>query len=120
VAAKRKKLINKINHGDCITLMECMLDGSVDLAFADPPFNIGYQYDEYQDQLPSENYLEWSTRWMKQVHRVLKPARSLNVPATRGKYQVSSSGLNPSVQSWGLRIQVSSGSRPPLAALVSL
>ena len=73
MVAKRKKLINKINHGDCITLMGCMLDGSVDLAFADPPFNIGYQYDEYQDQLPSENYLEWSTRWMQQVHRVLKP-----------------------------------------------
>ena len=41
-----------------------------------------------------------------------KPARSLNVPATRGKYQVSSSGAKPSGRSCGRRIQVSSGRRP--------
>src|SRR5262249_22177868 len=41
-----------------------------------------------------------------------KPARSLKVPATRGKYHVSSWGLKPLTTSCGRRIQVSSGSRP--------
>ena len=41
-----------------------------------------------------------------------QPARSLKVPQTRGKYQVSPSGAKPSGTSCGRRIQVSSGSRP--------
>ena len=41
-----------------------------------------------------------------------QPVRSLNVPQTRGKYHVSSSGWKPSGRSCGRRIQVSSGSRP--------
>ena len=28
--------------GDCVTLLDTLPVGSVDLAFADPPFNIGY------------------------------------------------------------------------------
>jgi site-specific DNA-methyltransferase (adenine-specific) len=47
--------------------------GSVDLAFADPPFNIGYDYDVYDDRCKAEQYLDWCRQWGKQVHRVLKP-----------------------------------------------
>ena len=73
MAAKQHKLLNKINQGDCVKLMARLSDESIDLAFADPPFNIGYEYDEYNDRLESEQYLDWSVKWMKQVHRVLKP-----------------------------------------------
>jgi site-specific DNA-methyltransferase (adenine-specific) len=45
----------------------------VDLAFADPPFNIGYDYDVYDDRRDAEHYLDWSRDWMAQVVRVLKP-----------------------------------------------
>ena len=31
--------------------MKSLGAGTVDLAFADPPFNIGYDYDVYEDQL---------------------------------------------------------------------
>jgi site-specific DNA-methyltransferase (adenine-specific) len=41
------------------------------LVFADPPFNIGYQYDQYDDRLDTEKYLEWSKQWIGEVHRVL-------------------------------------------------
>jgi site-specific DNA-methyltransferase (adenine-specific) len=47
--------------------------GCVDLAFADPPFNIGYDYDVYHDHLESERYLDWCRDWMTEVVRVLKP-----------------------------------------------
>jgi len=47
--------------------------GSVDLAFADPPFNIGYDYDVYDDSRESNQYLQWSREWIAEVHRVLKP-----------------------------------------------
>lgn len=49
-----------------------MEDGSVDLAFADPPFNIGYDYDVYHDKLAAERYLEWCGQWIGQIVRVLK------------------------------------------------
>ena len=62
-----------IHHGDCIELMQQMGPGSVDLVFADPPFNIGYQYDQYHDHQDSDDYVAWSRAWMDQVHRVLKP-----------------------------------------------
>ena len=43
-------VINTIICGDCIAGMNSLPEGSVDLAFADPPFNIGYEYDVYQDR----------------------------------------------------------------------
>jgi len=50
-----------------------MPDKSVDLVFADPPFNIGYEYDKYDDKRDGESYLYWCAEWMNEVHRVLKP-----------------------------------------------
>lgn len=63
----------KIHQGDCIQQMRRIDDGSIDLVFADPPFNIGYQYDEYDDRQDDEVYLDWSKRWIAEVHRILKP-----------------------------------------------
>jgi site-specific DNA-methyltransferase (adenine-specific) len=37
--------IGKIHRGDCIELMRQIESGTIDLVFADPPFNIGYDYD---------------------------------------------------------------------------
>jgi site-specific DNA-methyltransferase (adenine-specific) len=45
---------------------------SVSLAFADPPFNIGYDYDTYDDDHEAEHYLAWTRQWGEQVRRVLK------------------------------------------------
>ena len=42
---------NKLFNCDCIAGMKELPAGSVDLAFADPPFNIGYEYDVYHDKL---------------------------------------------------------------------
>lgn len=64
---------DRIIQGDCIEGMNKLPEGSVDLAFADPPFNIGYAYDVYQDRKDHSAYLEWSRRWGAAVRRVLKP-----------------------------------------------
>lgn len=73
MATKTSKLVGQIHPGDCIEGMKRLEDGSIDLVFADPPFNIGYEYDEYDDQLDDKKYLSWSRQWMKQVFRVLSP-----------------------------------------------
>ena len=64
---------NKVYQGNCILRLADLSAGSVDLVFADPPFNIGYEYDQYDDRRPREDYLNWSREWMSGVARALKP-----------------------------------------------
>jgi site-specific DNA-methyltransferase (adenine-specific) len=66
-------LFNRIHHQDCIPGLAALLPGIVDLAFADPPFNIGYEYDVYDDKKERQHYLDWSRAWIAAVHRVLSP-----------------------------------------------
>jgi len=63
--------VNTIINADCIAGMNSLRAGSVDLVFADPPFNIGYDYDVYNDSLDSERYIHWCRDWMRAVHRAL-------------------------------------------------
>jgi site-specific DNA-methyltransferase (adenine-specific) len=62
-----------VHRGDCLDLLARVPAASVHLAFADPPFNIGYEYDAYDDRLTADAYLGWSRRWMAEVVRVLRP-----------------------------------------------
>ena len=62
-----------LHHGDCIAGMKALRDGCVDLAFADPPYNIGYEYDAYEDRKSCDEYLGWCRAWTDEVIRVLKP-----------------------------------------------
>ena len=71
--ATRSLEIGKIHQGDCIELMKQIETGTIDLVFADPPFNIGYEYDEYHDRQDADEYVAWSRSWIAEVHRVLKP-----------------------------------------------
>jgi DNA modification methylase len=70
---RRSLDIGRIHQGDCLDLMRQIEAGTIDLVFADPPFNIGYDYDEYHDRQADDEYIEWSRQWMEEVHRVLKP-----------------------------------------------
>lgn len=67
---------NQIVEGDCIKLLNDGPAETVDLVFADPPFNIGYLYHNYNDQKTTDEYLEFSEKWMCAVHRALKPTGS--------------------------------------------
>jgi site-specific DNA-methyltransferase (adenine-specific) len=68
-----EQAVNTIVLGDCIAGLNGLAEGSVDLVFADPPFNIGYDYDVYRDELESNEYLAWSREWISAVYRALKP-----------------------------------------------
>ncbi len=46
--------VDRIIHGDCVEQLEQLPAGAADLVFADPPFNIGYEYDVYEDRLERE------------------------------------------------------------------
>lgn len=72
----------------------------MDLAFADPPFNIGYEYDRYDDRRAKDDYLTWTEKWLKAVRRVLKPTGSFYVAigdeyAAEVKVRLDALGLAP-------------------------
>jgi len=64
-------------QGDSLDWLESLNDQSVDLVFADPPYNLKKaQWDNFASQ---EEYIDWSIRWIKQVSRILKPSGSLYI-----------------------------------------
>jgi DNA modification methylase len=65
--------LDKLYNADCISGMADIPEGSIDLAFADPPFNIGYKYDVYEDRLAADHYLAWTKQWGEALVRTLKP-----------------------------------------------
>ncbi len=66
----------RLRQGDCIEGLAGLEPGSVDLIFADPPFNIGYGYDVYDDRQGVETYLDWTRQWAAGVVRALAPGGS--------------------------------------------
>lgn len=65
-------LRGRVHQGDCIEKLGKIEPGSVDLVFADPPFNIGYEYDVYNDRQSRDEYLKFSRKWMSAVAKALK------------------------------------------------
>ncbi|QTA81962.1 SAM-dependent DNA methylase [Desulfonema limicola] len=78
-----EKFINKIMQGDCLELFKNIPDNSVDMTFADPPFNLKKNYTSYSDSLDFQEYLNWCEKWIYEMVRVTKPAGSIflhNIP----------------------------------------
>lgn len=55
--------INEIFNMDCVHFMQ-ENKNFANLIIADPPFNIGYNYDLIKDNLPKDKYLMWSKEWI--------------------------------------------------------
>ncbi len=80
-----------VKQGDCIALMEAMPEASVDMVFADPPYNLQLAtdllrpnntrvdgVDDDWDQFDSfAAYDDFTRRWLRAARRVLKPDGSL-------------------------------------------
>lgn len=55
-------------------------DNSVDLIFADPPYNIGKRFSEFIDRWPSdEEYARWCENWLQLCINKLKPTGTMYV-----------------------------------------
>jgi site-specific DNA-methyltransferase (adenine-specific) len=65
--------LNEVIEGDCVQVLSSLPAGCADLVFADPPFNIGYEYDTYDDRRSKADYLTWAEKWLAAVVRALKP-----------------------------------------------
>lgn len=65
-------------EADCMRMMSTLESETVDLAFADPPFNLGKDYaSKIDDALEGTEYVEWCKGWINEMIRLLKPGGSL-------------------------------------------
>ncbi len=70
----------QLYQGDCLELLRSLPDGSADMVFADPPFNLGKEYGVgISDQLRADDYVRWSKSWLAESVRVLAPGGTLFV-----------------------------------------
>ncbi len=70
---------NVILQGDALEILRKYPDESIDLVFADPPYNLDKSYNVYNDELAAKEYLEWCNQWLDEYIRILKPTGSLFV-----------------------------------------
>lgn len=77
------KMYNIINK-DIFLGLEEIEDGSVDLIFIDPPYNLKKKYaNEISDKWNSdEEYIEWVIAWLEEAIKKLKPLGSLYIMNT--------------------------------------
>jgi site-specific DNA-methyltransferase (adenine-specific) len=71
--------LNIVTVGDCLKVMAKLEDSSVDMCFADPPFNLEKRYSSYRDQRPDADYLDWCRQWLRELVRITKPTGSIYV-----------------------------------------
>lgn len=74
---KDEKLWNVVLQGDAVEILRQYPSNSVDLVFADPPYNLDKSYNVYADELDLEQYLSWCNAWLDEYIRILKPTGSL-------------------------------------------
>ena len=67
----------KLYNYDAIRYLKQLDSNSIDLIFADPPYNIKKaEWDTFSSQ---KEYVNWSMEWISEAHRVLKRTGSLYV-----------------------------------------
>lgn len=79
----------KLYNGDCLDVSKKIESDSVDMIFADPPFNLDKLYpSKMNDNLKEEEYIKWTYLWLNECIRVLKQGGSLflwNLPLWNSK-----------------------------------
>jgi len=78
------EFLDQVICGDCLEVMSQIPDGTVHLAVTSPPYNLGISYDNHDDSLGYDNYLEWMKKVWIETKRVLVPGGrfALNIAPT--------------------------------------
>ena len=96
--------LGRLYRADCLDLFPKVDDRSIDLIFADPPFNLRKAYDgDVNDNRSPEEYLSWSEDWIAHCARVLKPGGSIfiyNLPVWAAAYTGMLTNLGLSFRHW--------------------
>jgi site-specific DNA-methyltransferase (adenine-specific) len=72
--------LGQLYQGDMLALLRGLPGASIDMVFADPPFNLKKDYGAgVKDDMAERDYLDWSFTWLDECVRLLKPGASLFV-----------------------------------------
>lgn len=73
----------KIIWGEAIAILDtCVKDSSIDLIFADPPYNIGKKFNGKQQKwISDDEYIKWCYQWIDLCLRKLKNTGSIYIMA---------------------------------------
>lgn len=63
--------------GDCLDIFRRLPKSSVDAIVTSPPYNLGIRYRSYDDTIPRDHYLEWTSQWVSRAAGALAPGGSL-------------------------------------------
>jgi len=76
----------RIYNADILQI-EAIQDDSVDLVVTSPPYDVDIKYQNYDDNLPYDEYLEFTKRWLSKVHDLTKAdgRLCLNIPLDKNK-----------------------------------
>lgn len=76
--------LGRAYEADCLDFLRTVEGETIDLAFADPPFNLGKKYSSgIDDSVAEHEYISWCKAWIDEMIRTLKPGGSLflwNIP----------------------------------------
>ncbi len=67
----------KVILNDCLTEMRLMTEESVDVVVTSPPYNLGINYNTYEDNIPFKDYWAWIFVILKNIYWKLKPEGSM-------------------------------------------
>ena len=59
-------------NADCVEILAEFPSNSIDLVITSPPYNLGIDYDVWNDDIPYSGYINWVKKWLKELYRVLK------------------------------------------------
>jgi site-specific DNA-methyltransferase (adenine-specific) len=62
----------EIYQDDSIRYLKNIRSNSADLVIADPPYNLGKDYGNNNDNKSFDEYMDFSRDWVKEIHRILK------------------------------------------------
>jgi site-specific DNA-methyltransferase (adenine-specific) len=63
--------------GDSVDVLGKLAPGSISAIVTSPPYNLGIRYRTYDDTLPRDHYLEWTSEWIGRAAAALSPDGSL-------------------------------------------
>ena len=84
VKTPKKFELDRVITGDVLEVMENIPDNSVHLAITSPPYNVGKNYDNHNDRMGYQEYLDWLEKVWRETKRVLVPGGrfALNIAPT--------------------------------------
>ncbi len=69
---KRSSFKSRLVCGDVVEVLAGLSDScKFDVVIADPPYNIGKDFGETDDNMPLADYLDWTHRWLDECFRLL-------------------------------------------------